>query len=536
MARTIGPDTPTPITAPNIDIPDIDLSVFDQFGDQKVKTAMQNFRLFATTTANAEAQKAYQKYKNNPIALANALSKLPGMFEDLPKSIQDEMRSRMDANAISLVTKAQANQQRAMAKENKARAKTNAVLDMSQITEDFFNVLRYETSPQEEKRPIDKQIYEAHRQQLAALTELTDAEGNPLFNESQRQKLLMPKEATVAGFKNFINRMESDQLKKWDEEHFQDKDAFMRATGIDEDTYESMETALTKRMKALADTKVRTIHGQAWYDQANLITEPTKLAIERAKSYDFTNDKDIDKLVDAAKEVTLGKYYDPTRRTSPNAFVQAYNVYADIINTISDNPSAEEQAKAVAGLAEATTRLKAVAKESNLDPKYTDSIMAAMQKALTDKMARQALIDSDFANRTTTQAMLQGINTSWTTPNMIQGIYQGRKEMGNISKTSLYNDAVTRANELATQRYNNDLSAAMAIYLTGDMAAFRQACAQADRNFDKNRASFIVRSDNEWQRLENELAQGHPAMIQYMGRTLEFKGFDNNGAIFVEKH
>ena len=83
MARTIAPGTPDPIQSPDVKIPEIDLSMFDKVGDQKIKSATQNFQLYATTTANAEAQKAYQKFKDNPIALANALSKLPGMFKDL---------------------------------------------------------------------------------------------------------------------------------------------------------------------------------------------------------------------------------------------------------------------------------------------------------------------------------------------------------------------------------------------------------------------------------------------------------------------
>ena len=537
MANTIAPATPAPAEAVDVKIPDIDLSVFEKMGDQKIKAATQNFQLFATTTANAEAQKAYQKYKDNPIALANALKKLPGMFGDLPQSVQRDMKSRLDSNAISLVTKAQANQERAIIKQNKALAHANAILNTQQIAEDYFNVLRYITSPDEEKRPIDLDIYRQHRQQLLGLTGMVDENGNPLFSETQRAKMTMPKDATVAGFKQFINRMELDQLKEWDEKIFQNQDKFMKDTDIDADTYESMTTALTKRMQALKDKSVREIHGQAYYDQLSLISEPTELNIEKAKAYDFTDDKAIDKLVQASKETTLGAYYDPERKTSPTAFVQAYNVFAETLANTEDVPDAEDQARVVATAAEAMEQLAAIASETNLNPEYADRIKQSIQKALTDKEAKQVLVDADFANRTRAQSLaLSATQTPFFTNTPTEAFKKGQEQKGEYARSALYRGAAEKARELADRRYNNDIAIAMLYYLAGDYDAFRNASAQADRNYDMNRASFIVRSNAEWERLQNTLAEGKPALLNYMGRTLEFKGFDNKGAVFVERN
>lgn len=537
MARTIAPGRPTPIEPVDVKIPDIDLTIFDKVGDQKIKAATQNFQLFATTTANAEAQKAYQKYKNNPIALANALSKLPEIFSDLPESVQNQLKPKLDSNAISLVTKAQANQEREINKQNKAMAHANAILNTNQIADDYFNVLRYITSPDEEKRPIDLAIYRQHRQQLSGLTAMTDENGNPLFTETQRAKMTMPKDATVAGFKNFINRMELEQLKEWDAAIFQNKDKFMTDTDIDSDTYESMETALTKRMKALKDTKVRTIHGQAYYDQANLITEPTELNIEKAKSYDWTDDKAIDKLAESSKNMTLAAYYDPEKKTSPTAFLQSYNELSRLIDTTDDTPSPEGQAKMVAAAADAMIKLEAVAKETNLNPEYADRIKASIQKALTDKQAKQVLVDADFANRTRAQSLaFSATQTPFSAKTPLEAFKEGQKQKGEYSRSALYRSSIKKATELADKRYNDDLAGASLYYLAGDYDTFMKASAQADRNYDMNRASFIVRSANEWKRLQNDLASGVPALINWMGRTLEFKGFNNKGAVFVERN
>lgn len=545
MARTIGPGAPTPVEPVDVKIPDFDLSVFDKLGDEKIKTATQNFKLYATTTSNAEAQKLYQKFKNNPIALANALSKLPDMFSDLPESVQNELKPKLDSNAISLVTKAQANQQSAINKQNKAMAHANAVLNMNQLSDDYFNVLRYITSPDDEKRPVDMAIYQSHRDQLANLVNLTDENGAYLFSETQRAKMAMPKDATVAGFKQFINRMELDQLQDWDKNIFQNQEKFMKDTGIDADVYESMEDKLEKRMKQLKDTKTREVHGQAYQDQLSLITEPTKINIEKAKAYDFTDDKAIDKLAEAAKETTLAKYYDPERPTSPTGFLQAYTIYGDLLKTIPDDLDVQQQQEMIAAFTRANERLLELSKNANLSPEYTNKIQSTMKQALTDKISKKALADINFGSR-----VQQFMNT--VDPAILQGPAVGKTGLfGGMSIVSdnasmiqkqedilkkKYTNSAKEWLDLAVRQYNIDMASAIDSFLMGDMDTFKARVAQADRKFDKTRASFIVPDEFQWQRLENALAEGKPALIQYGGRMLEFKGFDNRGALFQERN
>lgn len=534
MARTIAPGRPVPVNPVNVDIPDIDLEIFDKLGDAKIKTAMQNFDLYATSTVNLESQKLYQQYKDNPIALANALSKLPEAFTDLPESVQRDMKSKLDTTAISLVTKAQANQEKAIIKQNKALAHTGSNLLMNQLADDYFNVLTYITAPDEEKRPIDLQIYNTHRAQLAGMTALTDENGNPLFSETQRAKMLMPKEAAVAGFRNFIGRAELDELKAWDTKIFQDRDKFMKDTGIDADTYDSMEQALTKRLKQLADTKIRTVHGQAYYDAMNLISEPTALAAEKAKAWDFTNKKDIDRIVNTSKEITQAKYYDPKVGSGPAALLQAINVYGKLIEELPDDMSVEDQQRAVAAMASANSRMQALAKETNMKPEDAEKVLASMKRALTDKLAKQAWIDSGILNRA---SQFESFAKQPTLSGSIEEVYsQQLKRKGERGTTAEYQKAMPGIIERATQQYNQEIGMAIMLYLSRDYDGFKQAVAQADRNFDKNRASFIVRSEAEWQRLENALAQGKPAMVEYEGRNFEFKGFNNRGAMFVERN
>lgn len=527
MARTIAPGNPTPIVAPKVDIPDIDLSIFDKYGDDQIKTATRNFQLYATTTSNAEAQKLYQKYKNNPIALANALSKLPEMFTELPPSVQDELRPKLDQNAISLVTKAQANQQAAINKQNKALANANATLNMQQISEDYFNVLRYITSPEEEKRPVDLAIYRTHRQELSDLVNLTDENGNPLFNETTRAKMAMPKEATVAGFRNFINRMEANQLKEWDKTYFQDQEKFMEDTSIDSDTYETMEKALTNRIKQLEDTKVREIHGQAYYDQLHLIDNPTQINIDKAKAYDFTNDKAIDKAVEAAKAITQAKYYDPTRRTNPEAFLMSYNMFAEAIKNNDWSPEGREQA--IAQAFQALGKLKDFARETNLEPETADALLQMITKALYNREGQQAILESGFGTDFATE-----LKDKYRWGSGGASLEDAEKAFAGARIQNSVKAAQQAAEKTAFENYTRNLERAVPYYMAGDYDNFKTAVANAHKQAMMDRAGYIVKDGYEWERLIREYNEGKKPVYNYLGRMLEFKGFDNKSAVFEE--
>lgn len=504
MARTIAPGNPTQVQPVDVKIPDIDLEIFDKYGDAKIKSAMQNFNLYATSTINLESQKLYQQYKNNPIALANALSKLPDMFTELPESVQRDMKGKLDTTAISLVTKAQANQEKAIIKQNKALAHTGSTLLMNQLADDYFNVLRYITSPDEEKRPIDLQIYNAHRAQLAGMTSLTDENGNPLFSETQRAKMLMPKEAAVAGFRNFIGRAELKQLQDWDTNIFQDRDKFMKDTGIDSDTYDSMEQTLTKRLKQLEDTKTRTVHGQAYYDATNLITEPTQLNIEKAKSAGIIPGRTIDKIAQASKDTITAKFYDPTKKTIPGAFFNTLGRTVETLNN--DDWSIEGREKAVGQAAESLMLLNETAKEANMSPEMVDKLKAAIRTTLVNKQAAQTL----------ELAMPQ---------------IQNHINYGQVGTSLLVNAESDKFKKLAAQNYETNVLNAMNSFLTGNFEEFNNQLAQADRQYKLDLIGFMPFTRTQWNQWQQDVENGKDVVLEYMGNKYKFNGFDSKNPL-----
>lgn len=500
MARTIAPGNPTPVSPVKVDIPDIDLEIFDKVGDAKIKSAMQNFNLYATSTVNLESQKLYQQYKDNPIALANALAKLPESFTELPEAVQRDMKQKLDANAISLVTKAQANQEKKIIRQNKALAHNGSNLLMNQIADDYFNVLTYITAPEGEKRPIDMEIYNTHRAQLANMTGLTDEDGNPLFSETTRAKMLMPKDAALAGFKNFIARPELKQLQEWDTNIFQNRDKFMKDTGIDSDTYDSMEQALTKRINALNDTKTRTLHGQAYFDAVNLITEPTQLNLEKAKASGIIPSRTVDKIAQASKDSVIEKFYDPTKKTIPGAFFNALGRATETLN--SNDWSIEGREKAVGQTAESLLMLNETAKQANLSPELVDKLKAALRTALVSKQAAQTL---DVAMPIIKNNM-------------------DYAEVGTVLSTNMEAD---KFKKLAQQNFESNMLVAMDSFIRGDFENFETQLTQADRQYKMDLIGYMPFTRTQWNQWQQDVEKGKEVMLEYKGNQYKFNGFDS---------
>ena len=553
MARTIAPGNPTAIQPAKTDIPDIDLSVFDKLGDAKVKSAMQNFKLYAGAVTTAESQKLYNQYQNNPLALAQALEKLPEMLSDLPQSVQDEFKPKMQTTAFTLVSKAQANREKAIEQQNKLAASAIATSIDAQMSDAFFNVLRYYDAPEEDKRKLDLDIYQGLRNQLGELANTVDAEGNPLFNESQRMKMFMPKDAIVKGAKAYINRIEDKQLQDWDKRVFQNRTKFMQDTGIGDDEYDSIEQYLTKRQQALKNTKERQIHGTAYYEQLNLIDEPTKVNIEKVKSYPWVDGKLIDKAVKSAQEITQAKYYDPMRRTAPDAFISSLNLFGDALNN--NDWSVEGREHVVAQMFQALGKLEDFSKQTNMSPEMTNNLTQMIKKAAIDPESNQVLVDSGVLNiRDLSNPVLAGMRYGTNIIEQAGESYNKYKIVEPDLGDFTIHDAVSPTDRMlarmgalrsqlkgaeaakatAIENFSMNLERAVPYYLSGDYDNYKLAVANAYKKKAMDEASYIVKDGYEWERLIREYNEGKKPIYNYMGRMLEFKGINNGIATFDE--
>lgn len=507
MTRHVAPGNAPEIKAQKFDIKMPDFKIFDEMGDAKIKAANQNFKLYAETVVKTESEKMYQQFKNDPIQLSNALGKVHDMLKGIPEDIQDEMNHKLYLNSIALVQKAQNNQLALQDQQNKELGATSAERSKQLLSETFQNMLVNTTVAPEEKNMVMNDIFLEQRMHLNELAELKDHNGKYLYSEKQREQLTDPTDALLIGFKQFIYRPELDQLQEWDSNVFQNRDQFMRDMGISEKTYESMEKMLKERMKALKDTKTREIHGQAYYDATNLITEPIQTNIDKAKADGIIPKKTIDKIVSASIEATKTKYaFDPARKTSPGAFMRAISDFATTINNEDWSPEGRETA--ISQAADSIVHMSALAKEANMSPELVDTVLAAIKTTLVNKQAAQAL---DL--------------TSAQFKNNIYN-YSGNVDYAKIGESVLTSSTVDKAKALATQNFSENMLGAMNNYIMGDIDGYKQKVMEADRQFKIDSISFMPFSQNQWIQWQKDVENGKDVVLEYMGNTYRFNGFD----------
>lgn len=554
MARTIAPGQPTPIKPVEVDIPDIDMTLFEKIGDEKVKTATQNFQLYATTTANAEAQKAYEKYKNNPIALANALHKLPGMFKDLPQSIQDQMKSKMDTTAISLVTKAQSNQEKLINKQNKAMAHANATLNMGLLSDDFFNILGDMTAPEGEKKPIMWNIYNTHRGELQSLAAMTDENGSPLFSESVREKMLMPKEAMLTGFKNYIYRANLDQLTKWDQGVFQDRDKFIKETGIDGATYDSFETALTARIRQLKSNDRKIKKTQADLETAELIKTGDEMKAKILEENPDAPKKLVKRALELNKKFVKNHWYDPDRESDPGALLEVISVIGKAAQSPDISPDGME--KKIELLIDAGERIAQNRDKLNMSDEDVNNYVDWMYSSIADKgfidninaldvkpwvdgviASRKADMESNFAmyEPRAIEKMEEDIDAYHAKGKLSPLEKQAKEYAESTTWKSRGIDDRNTAHKLAYDKAHYGLLEIMNyLKATGNRDAAKNMLDQLKYDYVKTyNSNWIPNSD--FDKLQAEYEKGKKPIFFSNGINWEYQGYQTDGANFKVK-
>lgn len=515
MARQIAPGTPSEINAKLVDVKMPSFDAFDKLGDAEIKAANVNFTLYAKTLLNTESQKLYEQFKTDPIQLSNALGKLPDMLNDLPEELKEQMTSDFMLNSISLVQKAQQNQKIKQREETKINAKGLAETTGQNIADDFSNLLVYFNSPTDQQRLTDLSIYVKNRLNLAELAELQDDEGKNIFSDKEREIMKMPTKAITLGFEQFINRFELKDLQDWDKNQFQDRDDFKKKTHIDDATYDTLESKLKNRIKALQDDKSRQIHGQAYYDALSLITEPTQANIDRIKEEGVINSGVIDKVVKASKKATEKTYaYDPNRRTSPSALFKALASFSTIVNNNDWNFDGRE--KALGQAAESLAYLSDLSQQTNMSPELVDSLKKAIYTTLINKESANALAETN------------AIVFNNVAPNfdVFGDISERSKSTKELFKSSLKSGAYSRSKEKANDNLEKNLAIAMNTYNYGNIDAYKDQVNQAVLQYKRDLVDFMGFSSSQWNNWQKDIENGKEVVIEYMGNRYRFNGFN----------
>jgi len=296
--------------------------------EQEAKT-LQNIAQDESQIAfNQGAAELVQKYGTDYKGLNDALLELEkanyDKFSPNNKELAMDLYRQQDAVRLRAVDAAR--KQYIKVNNDKIKASSGMLLDSFKMAmpDDFANYLYQKTLPEEEQDIDVIGQWENNIAQMDMLLNRRDMEGNYIFSETDRKNRANLNSYKMQGAKTFISGMESEQLKKWDENTFQNEKAFREMTGFDKDDYDKLNTYVKNRRKELDAEDKRVVKTQAAFNLADVLGRGNADAkLDALREEGVLPEKLIKKVEDLDKKAITSRWYDPDKESDPMGLINA---------------------------------------------------------------------------------------------------------------------------------------------------------------------------------------------------------------------
>ncbi len=488
-------------------------------------------------------------YKNNPESVEGFNAEIEKGLAKLEQQgilpgVMNKIRDNVALNSASKITAIESNikkRQDQVAKIQATRVKENWNTNMG----DLYGVM-YRAQIERDDDTI-KQVGQAiaiTRQKGKGLANAITNTGY-VYDKTDREALASGAYDSSEYFKDAIDSLGKEGLEKFDKEVFTNVDKYRAETGITRKEYDAQRKYIDQRKKQLEAMKEAGLKNNAELAAINALetadfTEADKMA-KYLDNDDFLDaaHKAIETPVSVAGAQKAAGFLDVVKRLEP------------ILTDTEDTPEGFNRR-----MGAATEILRAYtdfARANNVDPNDRQVFLASLAKSLKDPQFSQALqpmfsqsaltdaMQVQFAPMMKTDAEIvknitdkYGNNPAITGPKIKRALEQrdaARKYMLNNNTTDKIKmqDERNRRNaqSIAQQAKEQMLIAALA----GNYDVVNQIYNEANKEVIKTMADGII-PRYEWDRLEKELEQGKPAMLEYNGRVYQFQGFTAKSAIF----
>lgn len=521
MARTIQPGTPTEINAKQYDVKQPDFSAFEKLGDAKIRAANANFKLYAQNLLATEQQKLFEQYNSDPVNLANALSKLPGMISDLPEEIQTQMNSKLYISSVGLIQKAQNNQLILQDQETKVNADKNIKDIMTNIIETYGNVMQSAKSPAEDKNYMAADQFLSQIDDLQELTSLKDHNGKDIYSETQKKQILNISDAQMEAGKRFIDSMilnddnELSQTKEYYQQFVLAPERFMKDNYMDRGTYDKFREYAEKRIKQ-AGVEIKGMKFKQSLAQATALQQDDLPGtLEELKKDGIIDKKIIDQI-----EKTNVKFneIDPSKAETPAAMIDMLRM----VNSWSRLPDTATEGDKMQILAQGAAALDSIAdyaKEYGLSPKS----VARARKMIV--MKEQDVVFADMLDKF--GAITQSFGESIPDMERKLNVIRGEGKPGEFGMSDLEMAKLIRLNDVLAQATDESMEAIR----TQDALKYNQVQQELSKRVAQIKYMGIIR-DADWVKWEEN--PDTPISLPG-GRIIKVLGFTPDGDVIIDK-
>lgn len=546
MAGNIAPGTPQTPQALKIDVPKVDFSIFGKMADSSIKSAAKNYELYAQTSWAQLSKAAYNNNPNDPIQLGQTL--LAGAREilpdDMPEDLRNQFMARFELDGLSLISKAEQNQNKQIDLQNQQFAQANINNLLERIEDDYMGVLQYNIAPGEDKRPIDIEIYNQNAMQLAELANIRDSKGNYVFNESTRRDYTTLSGRKLNGAKRFFDDLlltNVEDARDYYTKYMLNKEEFVNQSGMDRDTFDKFQRYAAAELKRAGEEVTSAVFNRTRYETARLQTAYIDEKINLWEKQGILPQDVIDVL--KSNDVA----HSPIEIASQEKFLEALNNASNIIRNADDTDKGNQQR--FDAFTDALRGFGGFANTAGLDQDDQTGIILTMARSLVDKnfsealgplFSESALNDELFNARENYNDSLDSSGLSLT-----EAIGRGQtraeaySNFVNQTRIANINREDKRSNRLARENAVNVgaqyARAAFRQALAGNVSEANTLLEQGNRAVIRTRASNFV-SEFEMDRLEQNLLNNKPAIYQKSDGTLwDFAGYSARSMIFKAK-
>lgn len=394
--------------------------------------------------------------------------------------------------------------------------------DRLMLEQEDANNLRITAIINEDKDALNSAIAYGNKieHEMNLLANTTDIKGSYIIGDKATRSMLESGQYNkVDAAKAAINQMDLQTLIDFDTRTFQDREAFKKAYGVTDESYDDISTYITNRRKAMGDEEKRVILAQNQFNAARMVADFSEEELDNisddAVSKDFKNNirkahKKYEGTVNAA--------------FTDDGFLASIQALEDVVmDTGATDP---EHNKALLDTAvEALANINTFAGASGMDEKS----QAELQRSLYEAISSQEFADS--MKPLYSPSMLNSVMSQAT--DRMKGFVSGSKavEIKDPFIGQHHDRSIPRALE---NKASLIIQEAIALSAAGNYEAAQERLKTGNKELIRLNYSGVI-SDFEFDRLEEDLELKRPAYFTRGGKTWEFMGYDSKDALFKTK-
>lgn len=481
---------------------------------------------------NRGAAELVKQYGDDYEGLNRAMLDLEnGIYNEVRPTHPDMAEDLLRQNDLTRMRAVEQARKQNVANQNKKiRLTSSTMLDgvEAAASDDYLIYLgEISTKNPEERKPQNIQPFLDDLKQHNAILERKDADGNPIFTDTQVSSRKGMKGVRMDAAYRFINGMTLEQLENFYNNKFQ-SEQWAKEAGFNVDDWYKLESKAKSRIKELKSEEGKAIKVRAIQDTADLINNGTDMiAIDRLKKSGLVPEKMIDDVVNASNKKILNEWYDPENNSDPYGTLKLYAQLEELYKSQDDSP--EAMVDRIKGFVDIADNTSLHAKELNLPPEKYREYMEDIKSFIKDKEFRDAVVDIDVAGLAR-DALPDDLSDLWGKDKTFDKYIEQDKIIGEK------NDPIERhrAKQDAALYIDREIPNLMTRIRSGNIESAKSLAESMRYNKAKKANSYWIVPET-MDKLEEELKAGKKPLYSHNGTVLEYQGTSGDTSLFKTK-